>query len=732
MTVKEPTALDPRSAERNARCLNCGYEWTVQDGQDVATIQLACKKCDEMFTFAELNKKWVEHESTEMKKEAEKNETHAEKIWSQIKDFHVFRNDIEEVFIVYKGLPVPIGSSDFNDMIQEIFFSEYGKIPGRESMEQVVGLCRFHARKNVREVGVRIARVNGELFYDPLEEDGTVYKITNKVERVRPELPVTVRWKGMLPAPVEHGEKEDFERLISPWQLDAQNRILILGYLGAAFIPDIARVILEVLGEQGSGKSSLCSVVRRIADPTAVERMRVPKDSSGLEIAAKHQYALSLDNVNQILKPELCDALSRLCTGGGSRTRSLYTNMDEVLLNLRRLIIINAINEPSYAMDLLDRMLVIRLEKITEEIRMGDEEMLEFCNKLVPKVRGFILYTLPEAIKLYGGVKAELKGKLPRMADFAIWGESFCRAAGEPAMLFFDAYKKRIESTVEDTLRDSTLFEALLDLLPEGATEPWTGNMTQLLNTLREIISAKYPDKEISKNLPPTPHHLSRKLGELEPALRQFGIGMEDLERSGHKGGRGKKLFRIETKPDPDALSPPPSNVKSASAASAALEQYINPPNETLADADGKSLASASVSSVSKNNPEASASAAASAVASVPKNVIADAADAKMTPVKGEGGKTQNPATEEHVIKSHAKDTVSEIMRFVMKRVQPSEHSSVRDKNNIVRLINAEFKTGPERAKTLVGMWLASGVLVEDGQDKWLLLPGPNAQEASS
>ena len=85
-----------------------------------------------------------------------------------------------------------------------------------------------------------------------------------------------------------------------------------------------------------------------------------------------------------------------------------------------------------------------------------------------------------------------------------------------------------------------------------------------------------------------------------------------------------------------------------------------------------------------------------------------------------------------HATNSHAKDTVSKILEFTLQYVQSSQPPSVRDKNNIVRLINAEFKTGPERAKTLVGMWIASGVLLEDGQDRWLLLPGPKAQGALS
>ncbi len=711
MTVKKPTTLNPHSAARNARCPFCRHDWTVQDDQDVATITIRCPKCDSASLFSDLHARWVEDASSALQNEAEKFDTQAEKIWSLIKEVPMFGNELEETFIVLGGLPIPVSSLDFYDLVTGRYFDEIGKVPGKESIEQVAALCRFHARKNIRNVGVRIVRIDGALFYDPLDDDGSVYRVTDSVQKVKLEMPVTVRWKGMLPARVESGQKKDVDAFLSLWKLDPETRILVLGFLCAAFIPDIAHTILLVLAEQGAGKSTFSSGIRRIIDPSAVERMRVPKESSLIEIAAKHQYAVSFDNVNQVLKPEICDTLSRLCTGGGSRTRSLYTNTDETILNLRRLLIINAINEPSYAMDLLDRILAVRLQPIGTGERISDEEMLEKLEALGPKIRGYILGLVPDACRLYPEVKAGLRGKLPRMADFAIWAEAFCRAAGEAAMLFFNSYVERQERAVEETLQDSTLFEALRELLPDENDE-WIGNMTQLLNTLTEDVERKYPEKNMHRNLPANPQALSRRMGELKPALRQFGIGFEDMERKGHKREKIKRLFRFERSTSGSIYYPLHESEKIASASSAGLEKYINSTKETPADAIEKTIASATSSVLEKRS--------------------ADDADAILTTTGGKSHNAQSGATDNHATKSHDENSVAEIQRFVLQHVRPSEHPTVREKNNIMWLIQAEFKTGPDRARTLIGMWLASGVLAEDAQDKWLLLPGPEAQEASA
>ena len=55
------------------------------------------------------------------------------------------------------------------------------------------------------------------------------------------------------------------------------------------------------------------------------------------------------------------DLLCRLCTGEGDAKRRLYTDDDTVVVELKRAILLNAINVPSDRADVLDRTLALEL-----------------------------------------------------------------------------------------------------------------------------------------------------------------------------------------------------------------------------------------------------------------------------------------------------------------------------------------------------------------------------------
>lgn len=656
--------------------------------------------------------------------------TQAVQLWDLVKDLHSFSDELEQCYVVKDGIPLPVGSRVLRNMMLELFYEECGRIPNPESIAQIESLCEFHARKNVRSVDVRVVEVGGIFYYDPLAEDGSVYRIDdNAVELVRQEMPVTVRWKGMLPAPAEEGKKEDLETFLRLWRMDEDNRILSMGFLGTAFVPGIPHVILNVLAEQGSGKSSYASGLSYIIDPSQADRTGAAKKVENLMIGALHSYVVNIDNVNHGLRPEVVDALARLCTGAGERTRKLFTDADEVISKLKRQTIVNGINPPTDAPDFIDRMLSIWLQYIDEEHRLEDKEIQRLIESFAPKIRGYVLHVLPAARRLLPEVRKDLRGKLPRMADFAVWGEASCRAMGEPPMAFFNAYISRQRKTVEDSVRDSILFEALRELILDASKDdPWTGNITQLLVRLGEIVESLYPEKDMAKHLPRDATRLSQKMNQLKPVLRQYGIGFEDTERVGHKGERQKKLFRLgaENAGRPVTISSFGENKKNSVSSVSNIGQYINSMNEGTADANEKGQrqpASAASAVIADKVGENTASASASASASVPETSPADAADAIF-----HHSHTGGPQTTE--ITKTDSNTVENIKGYVLSIVRSNRAPAVRDKNNIVRLVQHQFKTDADRAKTLIGLWIASGVLAEDSQDRWTLCLGPNAEEA--
>jgi hypothetical protein len=79
--------------------------------------------------------------------------------------------------------------------------------------------------------------------------------------------------------------------------------------------------------------------------------------------------------------------------------------------------------------------------------------MSEFL-ELRPKLLGYIFDTLAKAMKIKPTIKLD---NLPRMADFALWGEAIARAMGYKDLEFISVYFDNIG-------KQNRLFQSLLAL----------------------------------------------------------------------------------------------------------------------------------------------------------------------------------------------------------------------------------------------------------------------------
>ena len=131
--------------------------------------------------------------------------------------------------------------------------------------------------------------------------------------------------------------------------------------------------VLILQGEQGTAKSTAAKVLRLLIDPSAAPLRTAPLDERDLMIAARNGWIIALDNLSG-LSSWLSDALCRIATGGGVSTRELYSDTDEVLIDVQRPIILNGIDDIATRQDLIDRSIIINLEPIPENKRKPEAE----------------------------------------------------------------------------------------------------------------------------------------------------------------------------------------------------------------------------------------------------------------------------------------------------------------------------------------------------------------------
>jgi energy-coupling factor transporter ATP-binding protein EcfA2 len=349
-----------------------------------------------------------------------------------------------------------------------------------------------------------------------------------------------LRCPGMMALPIPVRGESALEALKKLIGQKGDIWILLLGWLFGCFAPRGPYPVLAITGEQGSGKTTLARVLRRLIDPNKVDLGTKPKDERDLAIAARNSWVLGFDNMSSI-DPDLSDAMCRLATGGGFRTRQLFTDDGEVLFSASRPQLLNAIPDVARAPDLLDRAILLELHARPDTEREFEADFWRKFEALASAVLAALLDAVTGALKRLP--TTVLKSK-PRMADFARWVEAGAPDLGLKPGQFLKAYERNRRNAARMALDGDVLVPVLRTFL-EGNSNAFTGTATELLSRLNAKVDL---DTKRTKGWPGAPHALTGRLKRLAPALRRDGIIVE-TGRDMHARGLSLKL-EIPKEPD--------------------------------------------------------------------------------------------------------------------------------------------------------------------------------------
>ena len=198
------------------------------------------------------------------------------------------------------------------------------------------------------------------------------------------------------------------------------------------------------------------------------------------------------------------------------RTRSRII----VCINIKRLVALNGINLEISQSDLLDRAILLRLNRIKPTKRLPDEELNKRFNERLPKLLGNIFITLARALALYPVLNHQ---EYPRMADYSRYGYAIAEAMGYGlGAEFINAYQTNIHLAVETAVEQNPLIDSLRQFVEEE--QCWQGSMTELQHKLREEFKKTNGNARLPDVLEGTPNTLSRQLSTFKHELEELGI----------------------------------------------------------------------------------------------------------------------------------------------------------------------------------------------------------------
>ncbi|MEM3402762.1 MAG: hypothetical protein QXH08_06045, partial [Candidatus Hadarchaeales archaeon] len=224
---------------------------------------------------------------------------------------------------------------------------------------------------------------------------------------------------------------------------------------------------------------------------------------------------------------------------------------------MKRAIMFNGIG-PNYARypDLTDRIIAIRLRRLENGERQEEKTIRKEFEDIRPNILGAVFTALVNAFAHLDQVREDLTGKsLPRMADWAVWGEAIARGLGIPPFKFINAYHRLIREATITVIEELPLGRAMvwfaeklknisedaeIDLtyknLPIKARRLWIGTARQLMKELEDLIQEN--GEEVAEwkgeGFPKTVEAVGKKLRELIPNLNDQGIKISfDRRRDG-------------------------------------------------------------------------------------------------------------------------------------------------------------------------------------------------------
>lgn len=490
-------------------------------------------------------------------------ESVADKIFNLAVDkLEVYKDQNGECYAVIENEVLYFNSSDsIQNCLRNLYFDKYNKTVKNTEIKTAFEtlLCCAENCTEVVPVAVRIYRDNNSIYYDLCNSENQIVKCginTHKVITLNNKTFFFKREPTMKPQVIPNLKADitnSINLLSQFFNVDENQKVLLPVYIISAFIPDIAHPIMIIEGEKGAGKTTMQRNISAIIHPVSKDVFVLPTDTNNLVTVLSNNYYCAFDNIG-IIPPDICNVLCQAVTGGSLSKRKLYSDNTEISINLRRLVTLNGISMHIRQSDLMDRAIMVRLNRIDSSNRATEEKLNKDFQNALPDILGAIFQIISKTLIRLNKVNIK---KLPRMADFAKYGyciaESIEKGLGNE---FLKQYEENQQFATESMVGDSPVLECVRYI--QGNDGYWKGSMTQLLHKMNEILPELYIGRKFPYGFPTSASVLSRKLNTYKYDLEMLGLNVEigrDTDRYVIIGNPENQTNAVDTDETDDNLN---------------------------------------------------------------------------------------------------------------------------------------------------------------------------------
>lgn len=430
----------------------------------------------------------------------------------------LFVDQFGQPFIIQPDFPLvaqKIKSKSTLQMLSRLFWMTNTKAVSQNTLTTVVTTLQGIAlhRGIRREVYNRVAQIENTIYYD-LGDNKHVAEINPEGWSIKTSAPIVFRrFSHQRPQvmPIKGGDLKNITRFFNI--SDGMQEILLVTSLPVCLIANIARPLILLHGPQGSGKSMALELIRQLIDPSMTPLLTPSNRPEEIAQQADHNYCYFLDNLSEISDP-LSDTLCKLVTGGAFAKRELYSDEDDILFRFKRVTGFNGVAQFADKPDLLDRSLILQLERINDKNRQREESLRAAFEKELPSLLGGLFDSVSIAMR----TAPNLKLNPPRMADYYFYAAAVSQHLGYGIKQFEEAYSMNIDRQNQHAIESSPVAQTIIQFMTN--LKEWAGNSSELFSILHNIALTL----QIERGFPKSAIWLWRKIQEAQYTLASSGI----------------------------------------------------------------------------------------------------------------------------------------------------------------------------------------------------------------
>ena len=315
----------------------------------------------------------------------------------------------------------------------------------------------------------------------------------------------------------------DLLELLRPFiNLPKDDFILFTTFLVQGFSRSSSHYAAIVSSSKGTGKSTLTKMIRSIIDPSESETPLTPTSEDNLKVLLSNTYLACFDNTAS-MSAKFSDILCAAITGTKEAKRKLYSDCDQIILNLHNMVIINGIDIVPHRSDLADRSLLFELCDITEKMRRTDADIWSAFEEKKPQIIGAIFDVLVKAMNILPTLTFD---GLARMADAYAEMTAIAVALGVSQSEFQRIFAQN-KTKLQDAYNESNEFvETVVAYMKNHGRVDKPA--AELYNDMLKNCSGAL------KAFPDSPSALSRKLNLEKDALAAAGYDFRRERKGDH------------------------------------------------------------------------------------------------------------------------------------------------------------------------------------------------------